>query len=121
MVTFDRAPCLLLRLEGIALSGAALFLYFHLDYSALALIGLLAAVDLSLLGFVAGPRAGTLIYNLAHTTAFPLLLGSIGVITDGSVAMQIALAWLAHIGIDRMLGFGLKYPSAFNDTHLQRV
>ena len=117
----DRTPRLLLRLEGVALAAAALVVYFHLDYSALALIALLIAVDISLLGFLAGPRLGTFTYNLAHTTAFPFILGTIGVLGDGSIAIQVALAWLAHIGVDRALGFGLKYPSAFNDTHLQRV
>jgi hypothetical protein len=114
-------PRLLLRLEGIVLAGAALAVYVHLDYSVLALIALLAAVDLSLLGFLAGKRAGTLAYDLAHTTAFPLILGAIGVLGDGPVMVQVALAWLAHIGIDRALGFGLKYPGEFSDTHLQRV
>lgn len=115
-------PRVLLRLEGIALGGAALSVYLHLDYSVLALIALLVSVDLSLLGFLAGRRVGTLTYNLAHTTAFPLALGTIGVLADdGGVAVQVALAWLAHIGIDRALGLGLKYPSGFKDTHLQRV
>ena len=104
-------PRVLLRLEGGVLAAAALFVYLHLDYSVLALIALLVSVDLSLLGFLAGPRVGTLTYNLAHTTAFPLVLGAIGVLADGGVAVQVALAWLAHIGIDRALGLGLKYPS----------
>jgi hypothetical protein len=120
-VGLDRAPRLLLRIEGVVLAAAATAVYLHLDYSVLALIGLLVVVDLSLLGFLAGPRVGTLTYNLAHTVALPLLLGAIGVLSDGSIPVQVALAWLAHIGIDRALGFGLKYPSAFNDTHLQRV
>jgi len=114
-------PRLLLRLEGGVLAAAALVVYLHLDYSVLVLIALLVSVDLSLLGFLAGPRVGTLTYNLAHTTAFPLVLGAIGVLADGGVAVQVALAWLAHIGIDRALGLGLKYPSGFKDTHLQRV
>lgn len=121
VIGIGRMPRGLLRLEGIALAGAALVVYLHLDYSVLALIALLVSVDLSLLGFLAGPRVGTLTYNLAHTTAFPLVLGAIGVLADGGVAVQIALAWLAHIGIDRTLGLGLKYPSGFKDTHLQRV
>lgn len=121
MVAIDRTPRLLLRVEGVVLAGAALVVYFHLDYGVLALIGLLVAVDLSLVGFLAGPKVGTLTYNLAHTTALPLLLGAVGVLADGSTAVQIALAWLAHIGVDRALGFGLKYPGAFSDTHLQRV
>jgi len=121
MIEIDRTPRLLLRFEGVVLAGAALAVYFHLDYSVLALIALLVAVDLSLLGFLVGPKVGTLTYNLAHTTALPLILGAIGVLTDGSIAVQVALAWLAHIGIDRALGFGLKYLRAFNESHLQRV
>lgn len=121
MVGIDRTPRLLLRIEGVVLAFAGIAVYLHLDYSVLALIALLAAVDLSLLGFLVGPRAGTFTYNLAHTTALPLVLAAIGVLTDGSISVQVALAWLAHIGVDRALGFGLKYPSAFNDTHLQRV
>ena len=121
VVGIDRTPRLLLRFEGVALAGAALAVYIHLGYSALALIALLIAVDLSLLGFLVGPRVGALAYNLAHTTALPLILGAIGVLADGSILIQVALAWLTHIGVDRALGFGLKYPSAFNDTHLQRV
>ena len=48
-------------------------------------------------------------------------LGVIGVVGDSSTATQIALIWLAHIGVDRLLGYGLKYPTGFKDTHLQRV
>jgi len=40
---------------------------------------------------------------------------------DAETATQIALVWLAHIGFDRFFGYGLKYPTGFKDTHLQRV
>jgi Domain of unknown function (DUF4260) len=120
-MTVDRTPRLLLRLEGIVLAAAALAVYLHLDYSVVALLALLIAVDLSLVGFLAGSKVGTLTYNFAHTTAFPLIPGGVGVLTDDALMVQIGLAWLAHIGIDRALGFGLKYSTAFSDTHLQRV
>jgi hypothetical protein len=67
------------------------------------------------------PRVGTVTYNAAHTSVAPVLVGAVGVVTEGGVAVQVALIWLAHIGVDRMLGYGRKYPSAFRDTHLQRV
>lgn len=117
----ERAPRLLLRLEGLALAGGALAVYVHLDFSILALVGLLAAVDLSLLGYLAGPRVGAAIYNFAHTPIWPVALGAAGVLGDELTLIQVALAWLAHIGIDRAVGFGLKYPGDFRDTHLQRV
>ena len=50
-----------------------------------------------------------------------MLLATVGVLTGTDVAIQVALIWLTHIGFDRLLGYGLKYPSAFTDTHLQRV
>jgi len=43
------------------------------------------------------------------------------VIGLASVAAMLALIWAGHIGMDRALGLGLKYPTAFRDTHLQRV
>ena len=56
-----------------------------------------------------------------HTLVLPVALGTAGVVSDSATAAGIALIWLAHIGIDRALGYGLKYPTAFKDTHLQRV
>jgi hypothetical protein len=87
----------------------------------LAFLVLFLAPDLSLLGYVAGARAGALLYDLAHFELWPLALATIGVLSESDVAVQVALVWLAHIGVDRLLGYGLKYPSAFRDTHLQRV
>ena len=112
---------MLLRLEGAALFGAALALYIDADYSTLALVLLFLAPDLSFLAYAAGPRAGALTYNLFHFEAIPLTMGAVGLLGDWDVGVQIALIWLAHIGIDRLLGYGLKYPTAFKDTHLQRV
>jgi hypothetical protein len=62
-----------------------------------------------MVGYLGGPRAGALIYNLAHTYAGPIALGLVGVLGDVDIAAQLALIWLAHIGLDRMLGYGLKY------------
>ena len=117
----ERTPRLLLRLEGLALAAGSLAVYVHLDYSVLALVGLLVAVDLSLLGYLAGPRVGATTYNLAHTVVLPIALGAAGILAGAPTLTQVALAWLAHIGVDRALGLGLKYPGDFRDTHLQRV
>ena len=51
----------------------------------------------------------------------PIALGAIGVILPSETATAVALIWLLHIGVDRAVGYGLKYPSAFKDTHLNRV
>jgi hypothetical protein len=120
-LNLERVPGLLLRLEGAAVAIAAVALYAHADYSWLLLGLLVLTPDLSMIGFVAGPRIGTLTYNAAHTTVTPILLGALGVIVSSDTATAIALIWLVHIGVDRAVGYGLKYPSAFKDTHLDRV
>jgi hypothetical protein len=120
-VSLERLPGTLLRLEGGVVFGAAIALYVHAGFSALAFVLLFLAPDVSLLGYLAGNRAGALLYDLVHFEAWPVALGVVGVLTSSDVAIQVALIWLAHVGIDRLLGYGLKYPSAFGDSHLQRV
>jgi hypothetical protein len=117
----DRLPGSLLRIEGLALFAGALALYLDGGFSILALALLALAPDISLLGYLGGPRIGAIAYDLAHFEAWPILLATVAVLIDWSVGVQLGLIWLAHIGIDRTLGYGLKYRSAFSDTHLQRV
>jgi len=117
----DRLPRRLLHLEGLAVLAGALALYFESGFGWLALVLLFLAPDLSMLGYLGGPRLGALAYDLVHTYAGPVALGVAGVLGGSDVLVQLALIWLAHIGMDRLLGYGLKYPTGFRDTHLQRV
>ena len=102
-------------------TGAAIVLYFHAGYPWWLLLVLALAPDLSGLGYLAGPTIGAATYDAAHTYSLPVVLATVGVITDADVVSQVALIWLAHIGVDRAIGYGLKYPTGFKDTHLQRV
>jgi hypothetical protein len=117
----NRLPRWLLRVEGAGLFVGAIVLYFHADYPWWFLLVLALAPDLSMLGYLAGPRVGAAAYDSVHTTLPPIALGVVGVLVESDVAIQLALIWLAHIGADRALGYGLKYPTHFKDTHLQRV
>lgn len=114
-------PALLLRVEGLALAAAAVTLYFHEGFGLWLFLALVLAPDLTMVAYLAGPRAGALAYDVAHTTALPLALGAAGVLGGADLCVQLALVWATHIGVDRLIGYGLKYPSAFKDTHLQRV
>jgi hypothetical protein len=96
-------------------------LYVRADYSWWLLVVLALAPDLSMVAYAAGPRVGAAAYDLVHTYALPVVLGAVGVVTDAGAATAVALIWLTHIGVDRALGYGLKYPSGFKGTHLQRV
>jgi hypothetical protein len=107
-----------LQLEGGALAAAALMAYAHLGESWW-LFGLFVlAPDLSFAAYLAGPRVGAVVYNIVHSTIGPVLLGTLAYIAGEAPIIALALIWLFHIGIDRMLGYGLKYGSGFRDTHL---
>jgi hypothetical protein len=108
-----------LRLEGLCALVVATCLYAHGGHSWLAFAALLLAPDISFAGYLRGPRIGAFVYNLAHSYVGPLLLAAGALTSGGSPAW--ALIWAAHIGFDRTLGYGLKYPTAFGDTHLGRV
>jgi hypothetical protein len=117
----ERLPRTLLRLEGLAVLVGAIVLYFNADFGWLLLLVLFLAPDLSFAGYLLGPRIGAVAYDALHTEVFPVALGTVGVVADTETATKVALIWLAHIGADRLLGYGLKYPTAFKDTHLQRL
>jgi len=117
----DRLPRALLHLEGAVVAAAAIALYFHLGYPWWLFLVLILAPDLSMLGYAAGPSVGRATYDVAHTYAVPIALAVLGVLADADIAAQVGLIWTAHIGVDRAIGYGLKYRTGFKDTHLQRV
>jgi hypothetical protein len=111
-------PRTFLRVEGVAVLAIALGSYFSLDGSPWVLIALALAPDLSMLGYLAGPKVGSLSYNVIHTYALPLAVGSMAVWFSSRLALLLALIWIGHIGADRLFGYGLKFDSGFADTHL---
>ena len=111
-----------LRLEGGAALTAALILYAGTAESWLLFALLLLVPDISLVAYLIGPTAGRRAYNAVHSYVGPVLLGVIGpVVTGSTVPASVALIWGAHIGGDRLLGFGLKTTDDFRDTHLGRI
>lgn len=112
------APLVILRLEGLALLIAGTLAYRALGGGWFAFFGLLLVPDLSLLGYLAGPRVGAVVYNLGHTLLAPALLAIASLATGWTPGLSLALIWVAHIGMDRASGYGLKYTSGFHDTHL---
>lgn len=74
-----------------------------------------------MIGYMMNRKVGAIIYNMIHTYVLSIIVLLFGFITNIEPLMIIGLIWTAHIGMDRMFGFGLKYPTQFNDTHLNRV
>jgi Domain of unknown function (DUF4260) len=114
-------PAALLRIEEATLLVLTLFAYQHLNASWLLFAVLFLTPDLFMLGFLASPRLGAATYNLAHTLTLPLALFLTSYLKHWPVALAISLIWTAHIAIDRFLGYGLKYPTFFKDTHIQHI
>ncbi len=114
-------PRVLLRAEGVVLLVGAAVVYVDADYNLWLALILFLAPDLALLGYLAGPRIGSYAYDAVHTTAVPVALGAAAFLGDWTLGIEIALIWLAHIGMDRAIGYGLKYADAPKPTHLQRV
>ncbi|WP_175614781.1 DUF4260 domain-containing protein [Piscibacillus halophilus] len=112
---------ILLHFEGLTVLGIALYFYSILDFSWVLFLVLLLAPDFSMLGYLINERIGSVIYNLFHTYIAPAILLLGGIILSVSSILAIALIWIAHIGMDRTVGYGLKYPTGFKDTHLNRV
>ena len=110
----------ILRLEGAAALGAAIALYAYAGFSWLMFAMLILAPDLAMLAYLVGPRAGAAAYNLVHTYALAVPFALAGYFLSTPLALALGLIWTAHIGMDRMLGYGLKYASGFGDTHLSR-
>jgi Domain of unknown function (DUF4260) len=110
-----------LRAEGLATFAAGLTGFLVLGLPWWAFLLLLIVPDLSMVGYVRGPRVGAFTYNLAHDLATGAAIAGLG-LAIGSVPLAAAGAILvAHSGMDRLAGYGLKLPTSFKDTHLGRI
>lgn len=81
----------------------------------------LLAPDLAMAGYLAGPRVGAAVYNAAHLYAGGLVLALLGLLAGAPAIVAAGAVWIAHVGVDRALGYGLKLPTGFRDTHLGRI
>jgi len=114
---FASSTILLQRLEGLAALGLGVAAYIGLGQSWLVFALLFFVPDLFMLGYLRSARFGAASYNLVHTYAAPALLALLG-LAIGPLAYGVAAIWVAHIGFDRMLGYGLKLDAGFEHTHL---
>jgi hypothetical protein len=114
-------PRAILRLEGAAILAAALYAYWLIGASWWLFLILFLAPDLAFAGYLVNPRVGAAAYNALHSTIGPIALALYALVFAVPLALSVAIIWLAHAGFDRVLGYGLKYPSAFTDTHLGRI
>ncbi len=109
---------LLLRAEGLAVVAAAVAAYAQFGAGWGWFAALFLVPDLSFLAYLAGPRAGAAAYNTMHSYLGAVGLLAAGVLGAAPLLVAGGLVWCAHIGFDRLLGYGLKYSAGFGYTHL---
>ena len=110
-----------LRLEALAVFIASVLVWIALNGGGLKFALGFLLPDLALLAYLIGPRFGAAVYNLMHSYLIPAALAVIGASLDQTPLLLVGALWTAHIGFDRMLGLGLKYPTGFADTHLGQL
>ncbi len=120
-MTARSRPKIFLHAEGFFLLVTSLVLYANLGFSWLTFALLFLVPDVSMLGYLRDKKFGALVYNLVHTTTAPLGVFLSLFALGRPESYWFPLIWIAHIGFDRLMGYGLKYDTAFKDTHLQRV
>lgn len=108
----------LLKVEELAQLLLAFFVFAHLPYAWWVLPTIFLLPDLSMVGYVAGPRVGALCYNVVHHKALAVTVGASGWILGQPLLVLVGTVLLAHSAFDRLLGYGLKYATGFQDTHL---
>ncbi|MGG0120969.1 DUF4260 domain-containing protein [Bacillus paranthracis] len=111
----------IVHFEGLVVFVAAIYAYSLYEFSWIIFFLFLLAPDLSMLAYGINNHVGANIYNLFHTYIISILIVIIGAYFKIDIVIMIGLIWTAHIGMDRMFGYGLKYESDFKDTHIQRL
>lgn len=107
-----------LRLEGLAMLIAATSIYGHMQFSWMFFALLFLVPDVSMAGYFINRRLGADIYNIGHSYISVLLVAGLGFLLKQDTILAISIIWLAHIGFDRVVGYGLKYGDDFKHTHL---
>lgn len=109
------------RLESAAIFVLLLgfYYYYNLNWVILAIFILLP--DISMVGYLKNPKLGAAIYNLGHNYFSPIVLFGLSVFFDFGFTSTLSIVWMIHIALDRMLGFGLKLPTGFKNTHLGKL
>ena len=114
-------PISLQRIEGAALLVTAVAAFDVAGWSWWWFAGLLLAPDISMVGYLAGPRLGAAVYNLGHTLVGPTALLAWWLFGGPTTVLALGSIWLAHIGMDRAFGYGLKHAEGFEHTHLGMI
>ncbi|MGE7693673.1 DUF4260 domain-containing protein [Lysinibacillus sp. NPDC094177] len=111
----------IISLEYLIAFLGSVFFYWHFEFSFLYFVLFLLLPDVSMIGYIVNTKVGALFYNIGHSLVVPVILLIIGFVIVSTPLLMASIIWLAHIFLDRALGYGLKYDEAFTRTHLQQI
>ena len=114
-------PRIFLHLEGATILILSVVLYANMSFNWWAFALFLLTPDLAFVFYAINPRIGSIAYNLVHTLIFPLILGLLSYASGNNLGLQVALIWFAHIGMDRLFGYGFKYLGEAKQTHFSKI
>ncbi len=114
-------PQIILRLEGLAFLLVSIFGYAQLDFAWWQYPLFFLVPDIAMIFYAINMKVGSIGYNLAHTYTLALVTLVAGMVLSQPILIATGLIWLGHIGMDRMVGYGLKYTLNFKDTHLANI
>jgi hypothetical protein len=111
----------ILKSEALAFLIAAIWAYYLIGASWWLFLLFFLVPDIFMVGYLKDSVLGAFLYNVSHTYIFPFLLLCAFVIFHLPILLPISIIWMAHISMDRMLGYGLKFSTGFKDTHLGKI
>ncbi|HDE3112035.1 DUF4260 domain-containing protein [Staphylococcus saprophyticus] len=111
----------LIRLENAFVFITAVIIYFMFGFSLWIFLLFLLVPDISMLGYLIDKKIGSYVYNIGHSYIVPILITLFYLVIGENLLLEIALIWLAHISMDRTIGYGLKYTVGFDKTTIQKV
>ncbi len=97
------------------------YIYSQFDFPIWLFFVLLLVPDITMAGYVINRKIGALVYNMGHSFILPLLLAGCYLYMSKDYLLLLSIIWIAHIFMDRLFGFGLKYQNSFNETHIQKL
>lgn len=110
-----------LKLESAAVLIACYVATLVFGYAWWLFFALLLLPDISMVGYAINNKCGAILYNLFHHQGIAILVIGIGWYTEQQMVLLAGIILLGHSAMDRMLGYGLKYATGFQDTHLGKI
>jgi len=111
----------ILKLEGLAVFLASLYFFNEISGNWILFVLLIIVPDISMIGYIKDKKLGSITYNLVHNYILALVIIFYGILANNDLVTSFGLILSAHIGADRLVNYGLKYPSDFKDTHINKV